>query len=120
MSPDKDLRERLLTASNRETRHNFDVGDYWNLCEESANALEWHEARRTYHSTLTLMEHERVRAERDAALARVAAAEKVCHLVADVIAGANSTHDQITILRQMGEAIEAWRGCQVLAEDEKG
>ena len=63
MSPAKDLRERLLAASNRETRHNYDVGDYWNLCEESANALEWHEARRTYHSTLTLMEHERVKAE---------------------------------------------------------
>ncbi len=45
----------------------------------------------------------------DALRKRLELAEAVCEAISDVLAGANSTHDQIAILRTLRKGIEAWR-----------
>jgi hypothetical protein len=39
-----DLRNRLIVMSGRISRHNFSIGDYWNVCEAAADEISRLEA----------------------------------------------------------------------------
>lgn len=83
MTDPKKLIAMARTMSDRETRHGYSVGDYWNLAEDMAYAFE-------------------------AALARLEKAEAVCE-AAMRYHGKWDTEDMLMAGDLFNGALQAWR-----------